>query len=430
MGLADGGAKGGDVKSLHFTNSWHESSGGIRTFYSQLMKYAPEHGHFLRMVVPGETDRMEEVNSHARIYYTRAGRAPFNRAYRMISPRSYLGSGSPIVKILAAERPDLVEICDKYSLPYLGGLLRRGWLCGYAHRPTVTAISCERLDENISAYLVSGRWVQAASPVLLKWLYFALADHHIAISRHTADELETASHGHKVTRGVWMAPMGVDVETFSPELRTRAFGSGGQVEMLYAGRLVPEKNAELLLETLDVLEREHPGERWKLTIAGEGISRGPLEKQAAKFREGAVEFLGHVASRRELARLIANADMFVHPNPREPFGIAPMEAMASGTPLVAPNSGGVTTYADEGNSWLSAAEAGAFAASVWEIARDEPERARRVKEALATIRRYSWSAVAARFFELYRMIHRMRLGEAIGEQTWPPLFYSTDESIL
>ncbi len=43
-----------------------------------------------------------------------------------------------------------------------------------------------------------------------------------------------------------------------------------------------------------------------------------------------VTYLGHEADRRRLADLYANVDVFLHPNPREPFGIAPLEAMASG----------------------------------------------------------------------------------------------------
>ncbi len=54
-----------------------------------------------------------------------------------------------------------------------------------------------------------------------------------------------------------------------------------------------------------------------------------------------------------MAEIYANADAFVHPNPREPFGIAPLEAMAAGLPVIAPNSGGLTAYANLANAWLT-----------------------------------------------------------------------------
>jgi hypothetical protein len=52
-----------------------------------------------------------------------------------------------------------------------------------------------------------GRWFARQ---YMKWLYFPQFDHHIAVSEYTAEELGIASRGHKVQRGVWLGPMGVD----------------------------------------------------------------------------------------------------------------------------------------------------------------------------------------------------------------------------
>src|SRR6202044_73830 len=103
-----------------------------------------------------------------------------------------------------------------------------------------------------------------------------------------------------------------------------------------------------------------------------------------------VTFLGHVADRETLADYYANADVFVHPNPREPFGIAPLEAMASGLALVAPNSGGVTSYAESTNAWLETPHAGAFAEAVTWIIRHPQEAVRRRNEARRTAERFDW----------------------------------------
>ncbi|MBK7927843.1 MAG: glycosyltransferase [Bryobacterales bacterium] len=409
------------MKTLHFTNSWHERSGGIRTFYLQLMRHAPAHNHEMCMVVPAAQDGIEEINSHARVRYLRSWHAPFNRAYRMLAPHGYLAPRSPIARILNEESPDLVEICDKYSLPYLGGLIRIGLLPGYRARPTVTALSCERLDENIAAYLGLGPSASALAPHLLRWLYFPLADHHIAVSRHTAGELHEVSNGHKVTRGLWLGPMGVDLDTFSPSLRTRPYAAGGELNLLYAGRLVPEKNTQLLLDTMARLGDTISA---RLLIAGDGILRPQLQRAAATLAPGRVVFLGHITSRQELARLIANADAFLHPNPREPFGIAPLEAMASGAPLVAPTTGGVTTYAHPGNAWLSEPTGDAFASAIRSIFFEPEDRQRRVAEALLTASRFGWPEAAAHFFRLYAALHAIRLGSS-PEHFPPALFYST-----
>ena len=68
----------------------------------------------------------------------------------------------------------------------------------------------------------------------------------------------------------------------------------------------------------------------------------------------AKSFSSDISTKKLLADYYANADVFVHPNPKEPFGIAPLEAMASGVPTVAPDAGGILSYAtDENAGWSS-----------------------------------------------------------------------------
>jgi alpha-1,6-mannosyltransferase len=110
-------------------------------------------------------------------------------------------------------------------------------------------------------------------------------------------------------------------------------------------------------------------------------------------------FYGHVAARETLARLYASCDVFVHPNPREPFGIGPLEAMASGVPVVLPDAGGVLSYARTDNAWLAAAEPHAFADAVSDACA-RPD-ANRVLAARRTAEQHDWPRVARDWFSLY-----------------------------
>jgi len=121
---------------------------------------------------------------------------------------------------------------------------------------------------------------------------------------------------------------------------------------------------------------------------------------------GRLYFTGHIADRPALADLLANVDLFIHPNPREPFGIAPLEAMASGLPLVAPSSGGLLSYANAGNAWLGPADAETFAAAVRTIFSNPQERDRKVAEARRTAGEHSWQCATARMFLTYDELHR------------------------
>lgn len=414
------------MKTLHVTNSWHQSSGGIGTFYKALLEESERQGHYMCLVVPGEIDRVEEVGRFGRIYYIQAPRAPFNAEYRILYPHRFLFPNTAIQRIVNRERPDLMEVSDKYTMPLLAGLLRTRRLPGTRVRPTVVGVSHERMDENFAAYITRHGAGKRFSDWYMKWLYFPMFDHHITVSEHTAAELIDASHGHKVRRGVWVAPMGVDCDRFtpmrkSPEGRRRLLkqvrGDADTTVLLYAGRLAPEKNLPLLLDTMQILAGN-----FRLAIAGEGILLDSLRAACESTNLENVVFLGHVADRDVLAEYYANADVFLHPNPREPFGIAPLEAMAAGLPLVAPDRGGVISYANMDNAWLSEPTGAAFANSIRILCDHADLRARKAIEARRTAEEYRWPNVTARYLTLYRELASLTTGErtapTLAARTW------------
>ncbi len=420
------------MKTLHLTNCWHPSSGGVGTFYRALFEAAGREGHFMRLVVPGPSTSVEEVGRFGRIYNIEAPHAPINPEYRMVLPHRYLFPRTALQRIINDERPDLIEVSDKYAMPYLAGLLRTRRLPGVRIRPTVVGLSHERMDENMAAYLTDKRAAQRFCEWYMKWLYFPMFDHHITVSEHTAEELIHASRGHKVRRGIWVAPMGVDCDRFTSQRRTPAIRKGllelvrggeDSTILFYAGRLVPEKNLSLLIETVARLDPATS----RLAVAGTGILFDSLQRECVSRGLRNVTFLGHIADRETLANYYANADIFIHPNPREPFGIAPLEAMSSGLALVAPNAGGVTSYADASNAWLADPTPAAFAEAVAATRADASERARRTAAARRTAERHRWPDVTARFLQLYRELNAMTQGEAVTGAIAPRV-WSTNKS--
>lgn len=401
------------IKTLHLTNAYHPTSGGIRTFYRALLQRANHERREMRLVVPGPEDGMEPVGAHGRIYQVKARPAPaFDRRYRVIMPPAYVLPQGRLRAILRDEQPDLVEICDKYSLFYLAAMLRRRLIPG-VRRPVLIGLSCERMDDNLAAYLAGGGVGRGAARAYLRHLYGPAFDAHVANSEYTADELRR-SLWDRAHDFVQVSPMGVDSAAFGPVQRSRevrrsllqrAGGTPESVLLFYAGRLSPEKNPGLLIEMLAHLRRSGgEAKDYRLVLAGDGPLARRLLADAARRVPGAVLSLGPVRDRDELARLYASADVFVHPNPREPFGIAPLEAMASRVPVVLPNAGGVLSYASYRNAWLAAPDGPSFAVAV-RSAVDAPDPAR-VAAAALTARDHDWSIVAQRFFRLYDALHR------------------------
>lgn len=420
------------MKTLHLTNSWHSQSGGIRTFYLALFEAAERHGHSMRVVVPAESSWVETVGRYGLIYHVSAPRAPISPSYRVLYPHRFLLPGSDVNRILAAEQPDLVEICDKFTMNYLGGLLRVGLLPGIRFRPSVTALSCERLDRTFAVYAKRGSWWKEWSGTYLRWLYFPMADHHVAVSAFVADELRAVAAGHKVRRGVWVRPMGVDSTTFGtahrcPAERSRLLaltrGDEQTILLVYAGRLAHEKDVPLLLETMHRLDGVVGC--YRLLLVGEGNAKRELQREAEERLPGLIHFLPHQSCRRSLAKLLAACDIFLHPNSAEPFGIAPLEAMATGLPLVAPNCGGVLSYASQECAWLVPPKAEAFAAAVREIGRDAGERQRRIARARAVAEAHDWSKVASSFLDLYAQIQSLVQRRSTPAAGLEAAFYST-----
>lgn len=410
--------------TLHLTNAWHPSSGGIRTFYRALLSQATAEGRAMTLIVPAERTSYERVGRRGRIYYLAAPSSPaFDRRYRMLLPHRYLRpSVSAIWRILEREQPDLVEICDKYALVHLAGLIK-GRARGGA-RPTVVGLSCERMDDNVAAWLPRVPWRSALAPMYIRRVYLPQFDAHIANSRYTAAELLAHAPPADLRAGrltnlaarVHVSPMGVEAGLFGrwrrrPSLRasleSRAGATRDDALILYAGRLSPEKNVAVLPAV--ARELAAMGVAFRLLIAGDGPSRAALERDAALSVPGRVAFLGHVEARSDLADLLAAVDLFLHPNPREPFGIGPLEAMASGTAVVVPGAGGVLEYATPRNSWLADADPAALARAAAAALGDSGRRLARIEEGLRTAAAFAWPAMASRMLSLYDAVHHERL---------------------
>ena len=147
------------LKTLHLTNAYHPSSGGVRAVYRTILSTANALGRPARLIVPGAKHGVEEVGAFGRIYYVEAPRAfVVDRRYRLILPTRYLlPFVNGIRQILRHEQPDIVEVCDKHSLHYVAGLLRKGWIGGVG-RPTLVATSAERFDDNVRTFIGPQPW--------------------------------------------------------------------------------------------------------------------------------------------------------------------------------------------------------------------------------------------------------------------------------
>jgi len=204
-------------------------------------------------------------------------------------------------------------------------------------------------------------------------------------------------------------PLGVDLATFTPavggsaQVWTRYVGDG-QILLVHCGRLSPEKKPQRSLTTLATLRAE--GMPVRLVVAGDGPLRPRLVRRAA--RAGLpVTFAGFLPGRAELAALLASADVAIAPGPAETFGLAALEALACGTPVVVSAESALPEIAGDAGASVAGEDLAAGVRAV--LAR--PERARRAA-ARARAERYDWAEAVRGFLAVHGAGHTMAEGEA------------------
>ncbi|MGH9088888.1 MAG: glycosyltransferase family 4 protein [Acidimicrobiales bacterium] len=161
--------------------------------------------------------------------------------------------------------------------------------------------------------------------------------------------------------------------------------TGSHAELVTVGALEPNKNHAFLVDVLAVAARR--GHRFTLDVIGDGPERRALFRRCQAAGVGdQVRFLGYVPDTR---RLLAGYRAYVHVAQRESFGLAVLEAMAAGLPVVAAPVGGLAQVFDDGveGRALRLDDPAAAAQVLIEVMCDEPTRSRMAAAARQRFRR-------------------------------------------
>ena len=173
--------------------------------------------------------------------------------------------------------------------------------------------------------------------------------------------------------------------------------------ILFVGRLVPLKGPQVLIEAMGQVAQVHP--EAQLVLVGDGALRDQLRQHAQELGlAGQVRLLGYVRG-KPLAALYRAADVVVVPSLYEPFGLVALEAMVSGTPVVAADAGGLAALVRDQQTGLKVPpnDPRALAGGILRLLTDHDlasglaANARRM-----AMKQYSWTDVAKRTLALYQ----------------------------
>lgn len=368
------------MKILHLTNFYHDRSGGIKTYLDAQSDYLREKGLPVIHVFPGEVDKKTWQDEHTCIYQVASPEAPYNDEYRII------WNLATVTSIILEEKPDIIEINDKYTLPYAAFFGRvlgsRAKTVGFIH---------DRLDDILNLYW-RPPWLSEAVANSANRIITSCFDLVICASEFVAEELRSHA-GHKIE----VLNLGVDADLFSPEhydaaLKTK-YCPNGEIMLFYAGRLSREKNIVLLPEVLSELGKR--GLQCRLIVAG----AGPDEQFIREHAGEQLIYEGFIKDRDFYRGLNATADVLLFPSQREPFGLIPLESLASGCPVVCVNQGGPLEYSGCRAVKAVPPTAPDFADAVESLLEEDQEALR--KTARKHARLFSWEATFSKQLKVY-----------------------------
>ncbi|MFV1959852.1 MAG: glycosyltransferase family 4 protein [Planctomycetota bacterium] len=206
-----------------------------------------------------------------------------------------------------------------------------------------------------------------------------------------------------------LIPEAVDPDRVRPrhardEVRAGLGVGGSDVLLLGLGALVERKGFDVVLEALGALEPS-ARRRVALRIGGEGEARSALvARTRALGLESTVAFLG---AREDVGDLLAAADVFVMPSRREGLGVAALEAMGAGLPVVASRVGGLAFSVVDGETGLLVEpdDAPSLATALGRLVGDEALRQRLGQGARARVdERFRPDAMVEAYLALYREV--------------------------
>ena len=365
------------MRIVHAANLYGPRSGGLRTAMHHLGAGYVAAGHDVTLLVPGASFD-DALTPFGRRIVLPGPVIPGTGGYRMLVDLDRVRA------TLDQLAPDRLEVSDRFTLAGLGRWARR-------RDVRSVAFAHERLDRLMHRFLPPGPpWDRVAD----------------AANRRLAADFDTvvattsfagAEFARIAAPNLVRVPLGVDLETFrmdaySASLRS-ALAGGATVLLVHAGRLSPEKRPERSVEALRRLVEA--GVDARLVVAGTGPRAGALRRRA---RGLPVTFLGFVGRRSRLAEILAVADVALVPGPLETFGLAALEALAAGTPVVASASSALREIVAAGGLVVDDDPA-AFAAGVMTL-HERPERERR-HAARAVAERYPWSTTVETMLRLH-----------------------------
>jgi alpha-1,6-mannosyltransferase len=372
------------TRIAHIANMYGPKSGGLKTTMLELSREYESRGNAVLLVTPGRKDSIE---TKGRITYVTvsAPKIPFSGGYRIILRTRH------VIRRVEDFRPDIIEISDRTTLLRVARWAKR-------QRIPTTFFAHERVDgvvENFAKYLpYKGRLVDKWNLVTQNSVGRIVATTNFAAQEFCQLGLQIGSTPKSKLVSV---PLGVDLDRFTPVVRSEITIQENSPYIFACTRLSKEKDPIFLLEIAEELKNR--GLDIPLVIAGSG----PLQKKMQHVIEKKnlnVQLLGFISDKNELSDLMGKASVFLAVGPIETFGLAALETLATGTPVICRREAAISEII----SWDSG-RALTRSHIAWADAIDEFMNLNRMStqsSARARAEKFTWEKTADQLLSMYR----------------------------
>ena len=312
---------------------------------------------------------------------------PFNKTYKMAS---MVGMGPTIIRKLKDFSPDLIHVATPAPLGYFA------LKYGLKHKIPVSTIYHTHFISYIKYYTNN-------TPLITNAFEKALIQHNrsfydrcsrIFIPTEVMKE-ELEEKGFDISQmKIWQR--GINTKLFNPRKKNPAFikeiVQNDKTNILFASRLVWEKNLQVLVEIQKVIREKNL--EYNLILAGDGVAREELEKLLPE-----AYFIGHV-NHQTLSKLYASSDYFIFTSITETYGNVVAEAMVSGLPCIVADGGGPKSFIKEGiNGFICKPNEAKDYLRKIRLLEEHPEfKERMIKKAIEDMKDLTWNNLVENLF--------------------------------
>jgi phosphatidylinositol alpha 1,6-mannosyltransferase len=365
---------------------------GVANTSRQFAAFAKQHGYDFLLVHAGLRDEVVTDGSITRVQLRR-GRVKFpldgHHEFDLLFLRHY----AKILRLIRDFSPTVIHITGPSDVGILGTLLAHnlGVPLAASWQTNLHQFARCRVSSLLSSWPEN---VSAKLAAAAEFASFQAAAHFYKIPRllFTPNCELVELLGKTTGKPCFLMSHSVDTEAFSPAFRER---SGGPFRIGYVGRLTPEKNVRFLAQLeRNLLAKGHRD--FRIVLIGQGAEEKWLRENMQH-----AEFIGWLTG-KDLSRAFANMDAFVFPSETDTFGLAVLEALASGVPAVVSPTGGPKYTVEHGKSGYVANRFDEFASLLTNLmTQPELHDSMRLEARQRAISMSSWDQIFAGMYKSY-----------------------------